>query len=143
MYCIWFILNFPKCIHLVNVNTINRKETQGWLRGHWGVTGCKNCRVSGVLKNVSGLDFFVNGFLLKDCYTPKIASLFQQQFWRSLLTSEIICLNDFVMLILARTTQTPRLNSTVITIEVWYWNKTRAQELCFLNFSHYLYEPIS
>lgn len=109
MYYIWFILNFPKCIHLVNVNTIYRKETQGWLRGHWGVAGCMNCRVSGLLKNVSELYFFVNGFLLKDCYTPKIASLFQQQFWRSLLTSEITCLNDFVMLILAQTTQAPRL----------------------------------
>lgn len=143
MYCIWFILNFPIYIHLVNVNTINRKETQGWLRGHCDIIGCMNCRVSGLVKNVPGLDFFVNGFLLIDCYILKIASLFQQQCWRSLLTSEITCLNDFVMLILARTTWAPRLNSTVITIEVWYWNKTRARELCFLNLSHYLYEPIS
>lgn len=58
MYYIWFILNFPKCIHLVNVNTIYRKETQGWLRGHWGVAGCMNCRVSGLLKKCFWVGFF-------------------------------------------------------------------------------------
>lgn len=36
---------------------MNRKDTQGWLRGHWGVAGFMNCRVSGLVKKCSRVGF--------------------------------------------------------------------------------------
>lgn len=79
---------------------------------------------------------FANSFILKACCIPKILSLFQQQFWRSLLTSEITCLNDFVMLIPALTTLSTGVKFTV------NWNITRAQEFCYKSLTLFIWSYI-